>query len=119
VQSSTLTGVLGVPLDLFVGQGSPADNQHFAWPDAAYTGNILVGGSSSIYLHGGAVLKMLAGGGDDAYDDNGGPVTRGPYNTNALGDFGGTVTAEGGGVGGSNSLQVYGGAGWITISYDQ
>jgi uncharacterized repeat protein (TIGR02543 family) len=120
VQSSTLTGILGVPLDLFVGQGAPADDQNFAWPDAAYTGNYLTGGSSSIYLHGGAVLKMLAGGGDDAYDDNGGPVTRGPYNTNVLGDFGGTVTGEGGGMGGGTglpSLPVYGGDGWITITY--
>jgi uncharacterized repeat protein (TIGR02543 family) len=112
VQSQTLTGILGVPLDLFVGQGAPAGSATMAWAD----GVIATGSSSSIYLHGGTVLKMLAGGGDSGGSDNGGPVTKGPYFTNTLGDFGGTVTTAGGGAGGR---YYSGGAnGWITVTYD-
>jgi hypothetical protein len=116
VQSSTLTGILGVQLDLFVGQGDTDDNH--AWPDGQYI-NSFAGASSSIYLHSGTVLDILAGGGDDAYGGKGG--TRGPYNTNSLGDFGGTVTVGAGGAGGyiqqGSPSFVPAGNGWITITY--
>lgn len=124
VQSSTLTGILGAQLDLFVGQGSSVgtNNSNPAWPDAQFsviTNPNYVGASSSIYLDSGTVLEMLAGGGDDTYDDNGGPVTRGPYNTNNLGDFGGTVTTGAGGAGGTTTTNgfVPAGNGWISITY--
>jgi YD repeat-containing protein len=121
VQSSTLTGILGTPLSLYVGQGANYQVSS-AWPDAKYSsvpGYYLrfLGASSSIYPHGGALL-MLAGGGDDAYDDNGGPVTYGPYDEYGW-ETGGIVTNGAGGAGGtSGSSTPTGGNGWITIAYD-
>jgi uncharacterized repeat protein (TIGR02543 family) len=109
VQGSTLTGILGVPLDLFVGQGGWAGA---SWPDMMAE----FGGSTSIYLHNGTVLKMMAGGGGiNGGSDGAGPNTLGPYRSNTLGALGGTVTDDGGGNAGSGGS---GQPGWITISYE-